>query len=140
MKDKLFATQALSQTQKNVSEPQTGIEPVSETFFWVCDKAWVANSFPLIYQAASLPSYIYTYERCFKNTAHFASKPERDKYMQEKDEPWILLPKNLQQSKWLKNINILTVLIDNLWISKKKPVRELWLPDFSGVLSQQSYR
>ena len=28
-------------------------------FFWVCDKAWVANSFPLIYQAASHPSYIY---------------------------------------------------------------------------------
>ena len=25
----------------------------SETFFWVCDKAWVAKSFPLIYQAAS---------------------------------------------------------------------------------------
>ena len=25
----------------------------SETFFWVCDKAWVANSFPLIYQAAN---------------------------------------------------------------------------------------
>ena len=24
----------------------------SEYFFWVCDKAWVANSFPLIYQAA----------------------------------------------------------------------------------------
>ena len=33
----------------------------SETFFWVCDKAWVANSFPLIYQAASHPSYIYIY-------------------------------------------------------------------------------
>ena len=28
---KLFATQALSQTQKNVSEPQTGIEPAT---FW----------------------------------------------------------------------------------------------------------
>ena len=26
---KLFATQALSQTQKNVSEPQTGIEPAT---------------------------------------------------------------------------------------------------------------
>ena len=26
IKGKLFATQALSQTQKNVSEPQTGIE------------------------------------------------------------------------------------------------------------------
>ena len=81
------ATQALSQTQKNVSEHQTGIEPSihrgllsaiwvlvaqwlehltsdqkvagsipiwgSETFFWVCHKAWVANSFPLIYQATS---------------------------------------------------------------------------------------
>ena len=32
-----------------------------ETFFWVCDKIWVANSFPLIYQAASHPSYIYIY-------------------------------------------------------------------------------
>ena len=27
----------------------------SETFFWVCNKAWVANSFPLIYQAESHP-------------------------------------------------------------------------------------
>ena len=26
---KLFATQALSQTQKNISEPQTGIEPAT---------------------------------------------------------------------------------------------------------------
>ena len=33
----------------------------SETFFWVCDKAWVANSFPLIHQAAShLHTYIFT--------------------------------------------------------------------------------
>ena len=32
----------------------------SETFFWVCDKAWVTNSFPLIYQAASHPhTYIF---------------------------------------------------------------------------------
>ena len=31
IKGKLFATQALSQTQKNVSEPQTGIEPAT---FW----------------------------------------------------------------------------------------------------------
>ena len=31
----------------------------SETFFWVCDKARVATSFRLIYQAASLASYIY---------------------------------------------------------------------------------
>ena len=108
-KKNCFATQALSQTQKNVSEPQTGIEPQpsdlrwdaltielpglrwqregqlliqqsrlavgllsaiwvlvaqwlerltgdqkvagsipvwnSETFFWVCDKAWVAKQF-----------------------------------------------------------------------------------------------
>ena len=113
---KLFATQALSQTQKNVSEPQTGIEPAtfwspvrrsnhwatrtrmtatmctgsyarhtdskslvaqwlerlttdqkvagsipvwdSETFFCVCDKAWVANSFPLIYQAVILHTHM----------------------------------------------------------------------------------
>ena len=27
IKRKVFATQALSQTQENVSEPQTGIEP-----------------------------------------------------------------------------------------------------------------
>ena len=42
-------------------EKVAGSIPVwgSETFFWVCDKAWVANSFPLIYQAASHPSYIY---------------------------------------------------------------------------------
>ena len=30
-KDKLFATQALSQTEKNVSEPQMGIKPAT---FW----------------------------------------------------------------------------------------------------------
>ena len=34
---------------------------VSEAFFWVCDKAWVANSFPLIYQTASHLKYIYIY-------------------------------------------------------------------------------
>ena len=33
----------------------------SEAFFWVCNKAWVANSFPLIYQAASIFIYIYIY-------------------------------------------------------------------------------
>ena len=34
----------------------------SETFFWVCDKDWVENSFHLIYQAAShLHIYIYLY-------------------------------------------------------------------------------
>ena len=33
----------------------------SETFFWVCDKARVANSFPLIYQAAS---HLHIYESC----------------------------------------------------------------------------
>ena len=90
IKGKLFATQALVQTQKIVSEPQTGIElatfrspvrrsthrsllsaiwvlvaqwlerltgdqkvagsiPVWDSETWVCDKAWVANSFPILY-------------------------------------------------------------------------------------------
>ena len=40
LKEICFGTEALSQTQKNVSQPQMGIEPVwgSETFFWVSDK------------------------------------------------------------------------------------------------------
>ena len=77
IKGKLFAThEALTETQKNVSEPQTwisnpqpsdqkvaGLIPFwgSETFFWVWNKSWVANSFHLIYQTASHPSYIYIY-------------------------------------------------------------------------------
>ena len=32
---KLFATQALTQTQKNLSEPQTGIEPA-----WATRTSW----------------------------------------------------------------------------------------------------
>ena len=54
-KGKLFATQALSQTQKNVSEPQTGIESAT---FWSPVRESV-----LIYQAASHPSYIYIHQR-----------------------------------------------------------------------------
>ena len=37
----------------------------SETFFWVCDKAWVVNSFPLIHQVAShLHRYILIIRCC----------------------------------------------------------------------------
>ena len=54
----------LSPGSSMVRERLTGHQKVSssipvwgsETFFWVCDKAWVANNFPLIYQAASHPS------------------------------------------------------------------------------------
>ena len=50
--------------RKMFGDQVTGSIPVwgSETFFWVSDKAWVANSFPLIYQAAShLHTYIQVY-------------------------------------------------------------------------------
>ena len=68
LKENCFATQALSQTQKNVSEPQTqklkniqkhffrfwklrkfseNFLKILKTFFWVCDKAWVAKQFSI---------------------------------------------------------------------------------------------
>ena len=39
----------------------------SEKCFWVSNWAWVANSFPLIYQAANHPSYIYMIWDVLKN-------------------------------------------------------------------------
>ena len=51
-----------NQTRSLLISGETGFDSRLglETFFWFCDKAWVANSFPLIYQGPShLHIFIY---------------------------------------------------------------------------------
>ena len=59
-KGKLFATQALSQTQKNVSEPQTGIEPA--TFFNLLQP----DSFHLA-KSSKIPCIVKIEDACANN-------------------------------------------------------------------------
>ena len=61
--EKCFWAPDRNRTRNLLSIPAWG----SETFFWVSNCAWVANSFPLIYQAANHPSYIYMIWDVLKN-------------------------------------------------------------------------
>ena len=79
VKENCLLLKLLSQTQKNVSEPQTGIEPAtasdlrwdqvavsipvwgSETFFWACDKSLSSKQFSFNSPSCKSSSYIYIY-------------------------------------------------------------------------------